>query len=57
MTRCAYCGVQNELSVGPCIFCGRRIAEPVSDVALRKVGITILVPLLIWICAHRGLGI
>jgi hypothetical protein len=57
MTRCAYCGVQNELSVGPCIFCGRRIAEPVSDLALRKVGITILVPLLIWLCAHRGLGI
>lgn len=58
MTRCPYCGVENEGAVGPCLLCGRRLSNTLfSDVTVRRMGLTVLVPLLIWICATRGLGL
>lgn len=58
MTRCTYCGVENENSFGPCLLCGHRLAGiALPDVTLRRIGLTVLVPLLVWICATRGLGL
>lgn len=58
MTRCTYCGVENERGVGPCILCGHQLAGTlVSESTVRRAGLTILVPLLVWLLAHRGLGI
>jgi hypothetical protein len=49
----------NEAAAGPCVLCGRRLASGalVSELALRRFGITVLVPVLVWICATRGLGL
>ncbi len=58
MSRCTYCGVENEHAVGPCLLCGRRLSSTlISDGALRRMGLALLVPLLVWICATRGLGL
>jgi hypothetical protein len=59
VARCTYCGVENDAAAGPCILCGRRLASGalLTETALRRLGITVLVPLLIWLCATRGLGL
>jgi hypothetical protein len=57
MARCTYCGVENDSLAGPCILCGHRLSSSalISDAAIRRVGLTVLVPLLVWLCATRGL--
>jgi hypothetical protein len=59
MARCAYCGVENEAAVGPCILCGRRLASGplLSEITLRRLALAILIPLLVWVLAKRGLGL
>ena len=59
MRRCSQCGYEHDGAGLSCPLCGQRlpIIWGVSDLALRRIGLAILVPVLVWIVMTRLLGV
>jgi|GEM_PF-2846687 hypothetical protein len=59
MRTCAQCGFQTDGGGLSCPLCGHRlpILWGISELTLRRIGITVLVPLLVWIVMTRLLGV
>ncbi len=58
MRQCPNCGFQSEGGLS-CQLCGHRlpILWGINDLTVRRIGITLLVPVLIWILMTRVLGV
>lgn len=51
MRQCSGCGFTTDSRDLACPVCGRRLPLQlgISDLAFRKIGLTILIPVLVWI--------
>jgi hypothetical protein len=57
MRQCSGCGFTTDSSDVSCPVCGRRLPLQlgISDLTFRKIGLTILIPVLIWIVMTKVL--
>jgi hypothetical protein len=58
MRQCPHCGFQSESGL-TCQLCGHRLPFRwgINDLTVRRIGITLLVPVLVWILMTRVLGV
>jgi hypothetical protein len=58
MRQCPHCGFQSEGGL-TCQLCGHRLPFMwgLNDLTVRRIGITLLVPVLVWILMTRVLGV
>ena len=58
MKQCAYCGLAAEDRAVVCPLCGQRLpGSLISGLALRRLALAVLIPLLVWIVMTRLLGV
>ena len=58
MRQCPHCGLQSEGGL-TCQLCGHRppLLWGINDITVRRIGITLLVPVLVWIVMTKVLGV
>jgi hypothetical protein len=56
MRQCSGCGLTTDSRDLTCPVCGRRLPLGMSELTVRKVGLAILIPVLVWIVMSKLLA-
>ena len=49
MRQCSGCGLATDSRDLTCPVCGRRLPLGISELSVRKIGLAVLIPVLVWI--------
>jgi hypothetical protein len=53
MRQCSGCGFTTDSRDITCPVCGRRLPLGISELTIRKIGLAILIPVLVWIAMTK----